>query len=48
MSEENLSQKAKEALRHIRNSIMHFGKIPSVRELMNAMDYNAFWKNSFG
>jgi repressor LexA len=41
MSEENLSQKAKEALRHIRNSIMHFGKIPSVRELMNAMDYKS-------
>lgn len=41
MSEENLSQKAKVALRHIRNSIMHYGKIPSVRELMSAMDYKS-------
>lgn len=41
MSEKQLSLKAKEALRHIRNSLMHFGKIPSVRELMSAMDYRS-------
>lgn len=41
MGEENLSLKAREALRHIRNSIMHFGKIPSVRDLMSAMDYKS-------
>lgn len=41
MSEEALSLKAKEALRHIRNSLMHFGKIPSVRDLMNSMDYKS-------
>jgi repressor LexA len=41
MGEENLSLKAKEALRHIRNSVMYFGKVPSVRELMNTMDYKS-------
>lgn len=41
MSDENVSQKAKEALRHIRNSIMLYGKIPSVRELMGAMNYKS-------
>jgi repressor LexA len=41
MSEESLSLKAKEALRHIRNSLMHFGRIPSVRDLMNSMNYKS-------
>jgi repressor LexA len=41
MSEDALSLKAKEALRHIRNSLMQFGRIPSVRDLMNAMDYKS-------
>ena len=41
MGEEALSQKAREALRHIRNWIMHNGKAPSVRELMNAMEYKS-------
>lgn len=38
---ENISIKAKEALRHIRNNIMHQGKVPSVRELMNLMLYKS-------
>lgn len=41
MGEEALSQKAREALRHIRNWIMHNGKAPSVRELMNSMEYKS-------
>lgn len=41
MSEENLSQKAKEALRHIRNAIMLKGSMPSVRELMVMMSYKS-------
>jgi repressor LexA len=41
MSEEFLSQKAKEALRHIRNWIMNNGRVPSVRELMKAMNYKS-------
>lgn len=41
MSEESLSLKAREALRHIRNGIMHYGKVPSVRDLMSAMEYKS-------
>ncbi|RXK59203.1 repressor LexA [Lacibacter luteus] len=41
MSEENLSIKAKEALRHIRNWIMHNSRFPSMRELMTAMGYKS-------
>ena len=41
MSEKNLSTKAKEALRHIRNSVMHLGQTPSVRDLMVALDYKS-------
>lgn len=41
MSEENLSYKAKEALRHIRNYLMSYGRFPSVRYLMTAMDYKS-------
>jgi len=36
-----ISLKAREALRHIRNTVMHVGKVPSVRELMNAMKYKS-------
>ncbi|GAC1598304.1 MAG: transcriptional repressor LexA [Ginsengibacter sp.] len=41
MSEENLSIKAKEALRHIRNGLMRYGRVPSVRDLMHAMAYKS-------
>lgn len=42
MSEDsNLGIKAKEALRHIRNWLMLYGKLPSVRELMNEMEYKS-------
>jgi repressor LexA len=41
MSEDSLSLKAKEALRHIRNFIMLNGRLPSVRELMGAMGYKS-------
>lgn len=36
-----LSAKAREALRHIRNSVMHTGKVLSVRDLMGSMDYKS-------
>lgn len=41
MSEQTLSQKSKEAIRHIRNWIMKYGRAPSVRELMKEMDYKS-------
>lgn len=41
MSENQLSLKAREALRHIRNSVMHTGKVLSVRELMTLMKYKS-------
>ncbi len=41
MSEENLGIKAKEALKHIRNFIMHRGRMPSMRELMKEMKYKS-------
>jgi len=41
MSEENLSLKAKEALKHLRNFIMHHGRVPSTRELMKVMNYKS-------
>lgn len=41
MSQENLSLKAREALRQIRNWIMQYGKVPSTRDLMNAMGYKS-------
>lgn len=41
MGEENLSVKAREALRHIRNWLMKYGYFPSVRDLMNEMDYKS-------
>lgn len=41
MSEEQLSSKAKEALKHIRNWLMKHSLMPSVRELMQAMEYKS-------
>ena len=41
MSEEQLSAKAKEALKHIRNWLMKHSLMPSVRELMQDMDYKS-------
>lgn len=41
MSENPLSGKAREALRHIRNSVMHTGKVLSVRDLMGLMEYKS-------
>jgi len=41
MSEDNLGSKAKEALRHIRNFLMHHGRMPSTRELMKEMKYKS-------
>ena len=41
MSEEQLSVKAKEAFKHIRNWIMKYSMIPSVRELMQVMGYKS-------
>jgi repressor LexA len=37
----NLSDSEIEALRQIRNSIMRFGKAPSIRALMKALKYNS-------
>jgi repressor LexA len=41
MNETKVSIKAREALRHIRNAVMHTGKVLSVRDLMNAMKYKS-------
>jgi repressor LexA len=41
MGEELLSAKAKEALKHIRNRIMKYSLMPSVRELMQEMAYKS-------
>ena len=41
MSEEQLSIKELEALRAIRNSIAHRGKMPSVRDLMHTLGYKS-------
>lgn len=41
MGEENLNIKAREALLHIRNWIMQYARFPSVRDLMNKMDYKS-------
>lgn len=41
MGEENLSVKAREALRHIRNWLLKYGYFPSVRDLMNEMHYKS-------
>jgi repressor LexA len=41
MGEESLGIKAKEAIREIRNWLMHYGMVPSVRELMKLMAYKS-------
>jgi repressor LexA len=41
MVNQDLSAKAKEGLRCIRNAVMHNGKVPSVRQLMAAMKYKS-------
>ncbi len=41
MSEESLSPKAKESLKHLRNFIMQNGRMPSIRELMKEMNYKS-------
>ena len=41
MSNQDLSARAKEGLRCIRNAVMHTGKVPSVRQLMAAMKYKS-------
>ena len=38
---DHISLKAREALRHIRNWVMHSSRVPSVRELMSLMDYKS-------
>lgn len=39
--EQKLSEKQLEAVRHIRNFLVHYGRSPSVREIMTAMKYNS-------
>jgi repressor LexA len=41
MTNPELSIKAKEALRTIRNAVMHTGKVPSVRQVMTALKYKS-------
>lgn len=41
MKAENLKPKYAEALKYIRNSLMHHGKTPSVREIMTALGYKS-------
>jgi len=41
MEKKKLTQKELEAIRHIRNSIMHKGQIPSIRKLMISMGYRS-------
>lgn len=41
MGEENLGNKAKEALKHLRSFIMRHGRMPSTRELMKEMQYKS-------
>ena len=41
MDIKTLRHKEIEALRHIRNSIVHYGRIPSVRKLMKALGYRS-------
>lgn len=41
MKEATLSNRELEAIREIRNSLMHKGRIPSVRELMNSLGYRS-------
>lgn len=41
MSAETITIKELEAVREIRNSLMHVGRIPSMRELMSSMGYRS-------
>ncbi|MFH1287991.1 MAG: transcriptional repressor LexA [bacterium] len=41
MKEEQFSTKELEAIRHIRNWFMHHSKMPSVRQLMKALEYKS-------
>lgn len=41
MGNQSLSDKEIEAIRHIRNSLMHVGRTPSVRELMASLGYRS-------
>ena len=41
MKETTISNRELEAIREIRNSLMHRGRIPSVRELMNSLRYRS-------
>lgn len=41
MIPKRLSPKAREALHHIRNAVMHTGKVPSVRQLMMNLEYQS-------
>jgi repressor LexA len=41
MSDIQISLKAREALRHIRNYVMHSSRVPSVRELTALMNYKS-------
>ncbi len=38
---ETITSKELEAVREIRNSLMHVGRIPSMRELMSSMWYRS-------
>lgn len=37
----SLTEREKEALRHIRNFLLHHGRTPSIRELQNALGYKS-------
>lgn len=41
MNKATISNRELEAIREIRNSLMHRGRIPSVRELMNSLGYRS-------
>lgn len=41
MGNDNLSLKAKEAIRHIRNTVINTGGMPSIRDLMRDMAYKS-------
>ena len=41
MNPKQLSSKALEALKHLRNSVAHYGKVPSVRVLMRDLEYKS-------
>lgn len=41
MSEESLGSKSRQALVHIRSLVMKLGRFPSVRELMESMEYKS-------